>query len=178
LGEWHERAEMGGPWTARDSVQVGEQWFIGTDTGRIARLVGRCRDFGEPMVRRAVSGPFPMERPTRVAKLALFPRVGMDRQTDYSGAMAGGGGTPTSGGVYPLGDPGPDGGRARVALSVSHDCITFGADRWLDVGQPGAYRTWVEFRNLGLFRRQAAFQVMLSSDMDIPLLSVADLVAA
>ncbi len=172
-GEWHERDEAGGPWTARATVKRGAAWHVGDNTGRVSVISGLCRDFGQQIVRRAVSMPVAQRANFRVSRLELFPRVGQDRQT-ADATVLDDAVSLLSFDSYVLGDAGADGGRARIGLRVSRDGVRFGDEKIRDLGEAGQYDRKVAWRNLGLFRGVAAFEVRLSADADIPLVSAAE----
>ena len=149
-GEWHERAQSDMPWQARASVKVGTAWYVGTDSGKIAKLTGRCADFGDPMVRRYVSRTLDAGERFTVAKIEAFPRIEGDIQGDG------------------------DATEAKVTLEMSRDGgFTYGLPRDRGVGAVGAYETRLVWRALGQFRK-ATMQLSISSTTDIPLLSEID----
>jgi hypothetical protein len=148
-GEWHERAEMDGPWTARASVKLGSTWYVGTDIGQIATLSPDCLDFGQPMVRRYVSRTLEPGRRVRLSMIEAFPRIGGDTQG--------------------LGDL----SAASVVLRTSRDGVQFGTAKARNVGPVGAYQTRLVWRELGQFRK-ATVELSQSSVIDVPLLAEID----
>lgn len=152
-GEWHERSQEDGPWDARASVKVGDDWYVGTDAGKIAILSPGCTDFGSPMVRRYVSRTLEAPNSARfnVASIEAFPRISGDIQGD--GDLT----------------------EAKVTLKTSRDGITFGPPKDRSVGAVGAYETRLVWRQLGQFRR-ATIELSQSSTVDIPLLAEIDVV--
>jgi hypothetical protein len=146
-GEWHERAEAEGPWTAKASVKLGNDWLVGTDSGKVAKLSPICTDFGLPLVREYTSFTLDGEERFCIDSIEAFPRVGIDKQ-----AAA-------------------DLSNASVTLQMSRDGgFTWGAEKPRDVGVTGAYATRLTWRALGQYRTATA-RFTLSSEADIPLLA-------
>lgn len=152
-GEWHERSQNDGPWLARASVKLSDDWYIGTDSGAVAKLSPECADFGEPLVRRYVSRTMEDEDRFNVAMIEVFPRIDGDIQGDG------------------------DGSEAKIAIRTSRDGITWGAEKPRGVGAVGAYQTRLVWRALGQFRR-ATVEVSASSLTDIPILAEMNVVTA
>lgn len=152
-GEWHERDQAGLPWTARESVKLGNDWYVGTDAGQIAKLSAPCMDFGEPMVRRYVSRTLDPGKRFTIVSIEAFPRIQGDIQGD--GDLT----------------------EAKVTLKTSRDGITFGPPKDRGVGSVGFYETRLNWRSLGQFRR-ATIELSQSASVDVPLLSEIDLVVA
>lgn len=152
-GEWHERGEGEGPWTAKTSVKLNGDWFVGTDAGRVAKLSALCSDFGNPLVRRFVSRTLREGPRFNVDMIEAFPRVGLDKQTAADPSNAG------------------------VALRTSRDGFTWSAAKVRDVGVTGAYATRLTWRALGQFR-EATIELSLSSEADIPLLAEIEVMAS
>jgi hypothetical protein len=177
-GEWHEREEDGGAWTAAASIKWGENWFVGSDTGRVAKLVARCRDFNVRMVRMARSLPMLLPKPTVIASLELFPRMGMDRQANDDTILDDGESALSDDELHFLGDGGPDDQEAQISIRTSRDGVVFGPEKVRSLGQPGQHDLRVIWRQLGQFRSIACFEVRLSSDTDIPLASSGEVMAA
>lgn len=152
-GEWHERSQSDGPWQAKASVKVMDDWYVGTDAGKIANLSPGCTDFGDPMVRRYVSRTLegPNSARFNIASIEAFPRIDGDIQGD--GDLT----------------------EAKVTLKTSRDGITFGPPKDRGVGAVGAYETRCVWRQLGQFRR-ATIEISQSSTVDVPLLSEVDVV--
>lgn len=150
-GEWHEREQDDGPWQAKASGKLGNDWFVGTDAGRIAQLVNDCRDFGSPLVRRYVSRTLDPGQRFNVAKIEAYPRIAGDIQGDG------------------------DWSEAKVSLRTSRDGVIFGAPKDRGVGGVGAYETRLTWRALGQFRT-ATIELSQSSAADVPLLAEIDLV--
>jgi hypothetical protein len=148
-GEWHERAQDDGPWTARTSVRNAGIWYIGTDGGLIATLSPDCLDFGMAMVRRYVSRTLDPGRRIRLSVIEAFPRI--------AGDVQGAG----------------DDSAASVVLKTSRDGIEFGSPKARQVGPIGAYDTRLTWRELGQFRR-ATVELSQSSVKDVPLLAELD----
>lgn len=150
-GEWHERAESDGPWTAKASVKLGNDWLVGTDSGKVAKLSPVCTDFGMPMVREYTS--FTVDNAERfcIDMVEAYPRVGIDKQ-----AAA-------------------DMSDASVSLQMSRDGgFTWGAEKPRNVGATGAYATRLTWRGLGQFRTATA-RFRLSCEADIPLIASVEL---
>ena len=173
-GEWHERGEDDGPWSARASVKFNGKWFVGTDTGQVARLSSRCADFGRPLVRRARSLPVANAKPFIVHRVELFPRVGMDRQSDAGALLDDDEVALGYSATRILGDDGADGREAQIGIRTSRDGLTWGPLKERSLGQPGRFQTVVKWLNLGQFRRMASFELVLSSTTDIPIISTAE----
>ncbi len=148
-GEWHERAEADQPWTAKASVKLGNDWLVGTDSGKIAKLSPVCTDFGLPLIRRYVSRTLSQPERFIIGKIEAYPRVGIDKQA-------------TS-----------DLSNASVTLRSSRDGYTWSAEKPRDVGATGAYATRLTWRQLGQFR-DATVEFTISSETDIPLLAEID----
>ena len=145
-GEWHERAQNGGPWQAKASVKLAGDWLVGTDAGQIAKLTPICRDFGQTMVRRYVSRTLDPLRRVRISMIEAYPRIAGDVQS--AGDLS----------------------EAKVSLRTSRDGVEFGAPKDRGVGSVGAYATRLVWRELGQFR-QATVELSQSSDVDVPLLA-------
>lgn len=148
-GEWHEREQDGGPWQARDSIKIGANWYVGTDSGQIARLSEACLDFGSPMVRRYVSRTLEPGQRVRVSKVEAFPRIDGDIQGDG------------------------DLSEAKISLRTSRDGVLFGPPKVRGVGEPGNYAQRLVWRELGQFRK-ATVEISQSSAVDVPLLAEID----
>lgn len=156
-GEWHERAENDGPWSVTASTRLGTTWYAGSDTGHIATLSPVCRDFGEPLIRRAISRRMDGAGRFTISKVEAFPRIGLDVQND---------------------DGDPANAEAMVSLMTSRDGgQTFGAEKPRSVGALGAYETRLTWRALGQFRSAVA-QFVLSCPADVPLLAEIDVEVA
>lgn len=152
-GEWHERSQDGGPWTARASIKQGGDWYVGTDTGVIARMSETCLDLGRPLVRRYVSRTLETGQRVRLSKIEAFPRIAGDMQG--------------------LGDESP----ATVDLRTSRDGgFTWSNPKSRNVGEVGAYETRLVWREMGQFRK-ATVELSQSATVDIPLLAEIDVVA-
>lgn len=172
-GEWHERSEDGGPWSVVAITKWNGRWMTGANTGRVSRLYDVCRDNGAPLIRKAVSVPMVVPQPMRISSIAVFPRVGMDRQDDTATYLDDGDVVLSPGSTFVLGSYADD-SPAKIGLRVSRDGVAFGSEKVRSLGEIGAYQTWVSFRNLGVFRRMGAFELTLSSARDIPVLSTAE----
>lgn len=170
LGEWHERAEDNGPWTARAAVLFNGAWRVGSAVGLLATLNAVRVDFGKCMVRRAVSGAFgPVNQPFTIAKIEAQSRRASDREALLEGyALTDDVGTLGMGAVA-LGDDGDDSGSAKVSLRLSRDGMTFGPAKPREVGDAGEYYTRLIWRALGQFRRQAVMELSVSCAMDLPI---------
>lgn len=173
-GEWHERAVNDGPWTATSSVLWDGEWFVGDNSGRVAKLTTRCVDFNRIMVRRAVSLPISRGNPFVVSKLELFPRMGMDWQSDGGVELDDQSAMLSDDGIRALGDMGPDDQEGQISIRTSRDGVTFGPEKVRSLGKPGNYALRAIWRGLGQFRALACFEVRLSSVIDIPLMSSAE----
>lgn len=147
-GEWHERAQDDGPWSARASAKLGADWYVATDGGKVARLQSACLDLGRPMVRRFVSNTLEVGRRFTVPKIEAFTRPANDEQGD---------GTP-----------------AKVTLRTSRDGgMTWSAAKDRPVGLPGNYQQRLVWRALGQFRA-ATVELSVTGATDLPLLSSLD----
>lgn len=177
-GEWHERSEGGAAWTATASVKWGDDWYVGTDAGKVARLNPRCRDFGSRMVRFAVSLPLVRGDPFIISKLELFPRMGMDQQADDDIHLDDGFAALSYDGLHILGDGGADDQEGQISIQTSRDGVTFGPEKVRSLGLPGRYDLRTIWRGLGQFRSMACVRVNMSSETDIPLMSSAEVDAA
>lgn len=150
-GEWHEREQDDGPWTASVSVKFGADWYLGTESAKFAKLGASCTDFGMPMVRRYVSNTLEMPERFVIDLIEAFPRPAGDQQGD---------GTP-----------------AKITLRTSRDGgMTWGADKDRSVGLAGAYETRLTWRALGQFRKAVA-EVSQSGPVDVPMLSTLEVSA-
>ncbi len=146
-GEWHERGEDGQPWTAKASTKLGADWYVGTDSGKIAKLAPACTDFGAPLIREYTSFTLDSEERFSIDLVEAFPRVGLDVQAPA------------------------DMSEAKVSLQMSRDGgFTWGPEKPRQVGPTGAYQTRLNWRALGQFRNATA-KLTLSSETDIPLLA-------
>ena len=169
LGEWHERAQDDGPWTARASVFFGGAWRVGSSSGMLATLNDIRVDFDRPMWRRAISGAFgPTDRPFTIGKIEAQSRRASDSEwpvvyilSDDLGALGSG--------TLALGEEGYDSGAANVSLSMSRDGMTFGPLKPRPVGDQGDYFTRLIWRALGQFRRQAVMQLSVSCPGELPI---------
>jgi hypothetical protein len=127
-------------------VKLGNDWYVATDNGMVARLSPECADFGEPLVRRYVSRTLDNSDRFRLSQIEVFPRIEADVQGDG------------------------DGSAAKVGLKTSRDGIVFGPEKWRGVGKVGEYQTRLVWRELGQFRK-ATIEVSMSSLTDIPILA-------
>ena len=171
-GEWHERAENDGPWTMETTTGFGGAWYGGTQTGKIVRLTDRCVDFGMPMIRKAVSLPLSKGKPFIVSAIAIYPQTGTHQQSDAEYWLEDDVGVLSGDGLNPL--AWADDSPASIGLRVTRDGQSFGPERVRGLGAPGQRDLWVQWRNLGQFRRMGAFELTLSSTVDVPLLSAAE----
>lgn len=173
-GEWHERAEGAeAPWTVAATVEIGQQWYCATASGKVATMTERCVDFGQPMVRTAVSLPVSPGKPFIVSELAVYPQTGVYTQSDVDFVLDDGDVFLSLDGFNPLGWA-EDDGAAVITLATTRDGVAFGPEKEKGLGAVGKRQTWVNWRNLGQFRRMAAFRTRLSCPNDIPLLSAAE----
>ena len=153
-GEWHERSENNGPWTAKAAVKTGRGWMVGTDGGALALLTPDCLDFDEPMVRRYVSRTLAQPERVSIHKIEAFLPVGLNTQ---------GFGDVTE---------------AKIDLRTSKDGgFTWSNPKPKGVGATGAYQTRLTWRALGQFR-EATIELSQSSVVDVPLLAEIDLDAS
>lgn len=130
-GLWHERSTglLYGPWAATCSLMIDGATYLGCGDGRIATMgQGVFTDFDGPLMAEAVSLPVEQagER-FRVARLHMNVR---------------------GGGVL---DRAP-----RAMLQLSRDGVTWGGEKWRDIGGRGNYWRRATWHNLGLFRRAQA----------------------
>lgn len=123
-GEWHERAEgpSHDPWGAQVTAKLGNDWYVGRDTGEISVFRRSNNDGPRPLVREAVSKSLYIdgERFT-VRELELFPRQGFSE------------------------------GRITVNVSRDGG-VTYGLDKARALGPTGQYAKRTIWRNLGLSR--------------------------
>lgn len=167
-GEWHERSENDGPWTAKASALTSDGWLVGTDSGKLAVLKPECLDFDRPMVRRYVSRTLAQPERVTINKIEAFLPVGLDVQAGVA-TSGGGKGAPVSN---------LDLSPAKVELRTSKDGgFTWSAPKPRDVGVTGAYQTRLTWRALGQFR-EATIELSQSSVADVPLLAEIDLDAS
>jgi hypothetical protein len=153
-GEWHERAEDGGPWSARVSAKGVNGWYVGTDSGALALLTPDCLDFGAPMVRRYVSRTLAQPERVTINKIEAFLPVGLNTQG--------------------FGDTSD----AKIELRTSKDGgFTWSSPKPRGVGGIGAYQTRLTWRALGQFR-EATIELSQSSTTDVPLLAEIDVDAS
>jgi hypothetical protein len=153
-------------------------WHVGTDLGRVSVLTEGCTDHDEPLVRTITSMPVQNSQPFKVPMIEVFPRVGMDQQAGGQFILDDGVSALSDTGIRFLGWPGPDANPARIGLQVTRDGVTWGQERVGDVGAAGRYGARVRFRNLGRFEHMGAFRVNISSTVDIPILSAAEVLVA
>jgi hypothetical protein len=147
-GEWHERSEANGRWSAATSAKLSRAWYVAADSGKVGKLVVGCSDFGLPMIRRAVSNTLEMDDRFSIAKIEAYPR--------------------------PAGDVQGDGTPAKVTLRMSRDGgMTWGADKDRPVGVDGAWDHRLTWRGLGQFRK-AVMELSQSGPTDVPMLSNVD----
>jgi hypothetical protein len=171
-GEWHEREQAGEPWTARKSVKLGDDWFVGTAAGKISKLVARCRDHDDVLVRTAVSTPLAPGKPFIVSSVSVYPVVGQHLEDDEvvvlddGDVMLGFGGLAVMG----WGDDTP----ASVTLSATRNGVEFGPPKARSLGARGDYSRWISWRALGQFRRMGAFKLVMTATQDVPILSAAE----
>ena len=179
-GEWHERRQGEGPWTARLAAQVWGKWNVIGETGLISQATGLCADFGQPMPRIATGRP--IENGGMRFKLALveaFTRTGLDRQTssDSYYVLAAGDAALSNDDIRLIGDSGWDSGPASVELRTSRDGLAFGDWKARGVGEKGNFRTRLAWRSLGQFRT-AVLEFRLTTALDIPLMAAVEVEAA
>lgn len=77
--EWHERSQdvTNEPWSAVSAARIGTQWFVGTDLGKIHKLVRNNVDVDYPLVRTAISHTITQNMdPFTVKKIEIFARMG------------------------------------------------------------------------------------------------------
>lgn len=176
-GEWHERDENGAGWSARQSVKIGGQWYVGTHLGRVSVLHERCLDNGNPLVRRAVSLPVAPGKPFSIARIAAFPRVGVFKQNDTDFVLDDGDSFLTDDDFRGLGWAASD-DMAMIMLRTTRDGVVFGPEKTRDLGQIGQHGRQVTWRNLGQFRRMCAVEITQSSTMEVPILSALEVEVA
>lgn len=172
-GEWHERSESEGAWTLAGTERINGVWYGATDTGVVVKLAKRCEDYGGPLVRRVVSLPFANGKPFRVASLAAYVQTGRHIQHNDETTLNDGDALLSSDNLHPLGwyrDESP----AKIGLRTTRDGVSFGPVKVRELGHIGQRNIWVQWRNLGQFRRMCAFELSLSGPDDIPLLSTAE----
>ncbi len=171
-GEWHEREEADAAWTARHSVKIADEWFVGTAAGKISRLTARCRDHGGVLRRRAVSTPLAPGKPFIVSSLSVYPVVGRHLENDEVFVLDDGEVSLGFGGLAVIGwgDDSP----AGIALRTTRNGVEFGPPKMRTLGATGDYGRWIAWRALGQFRRMGAFEVTITATQDIPILSAAE----
>ena len=127
-GEWAERAnghELA-RWNTVAAASIGSKTIVGTRTGKIGEVTGRPVDFGEVLIRKAVSKTLRMEKPLRVKSIEF------------------------------RGDYGSEATEALIGLRLSHDGVTFGDEKTRSMGALGQYDKRAIFRACGMFRNLTA----------------------
>jgi hypothetical protein len=143
--EWHERAHSPDldPWIARGSVQLGNAFYVATETGEVHKLTQNNADVGTELRRVAVSGVsyFPDRR--SVDLIELYGRVG------YS-------------------DLGRD---AQVAIRLSRDGgDTWSEEKPRSMGDLGDHDQTMRWRSQGL-ARQLVIEANVTDPAELPLYS-------
>jgi hypothetical protein len=174
-GEWHERAQGVDltPWPAAATVKFRGEWLVGLDTGEVAQLARVNRDTSAPLLRRIVSLPLYQAEPFSVDSFEMFGRHGIESDRNI---------------VLLNTDPAVLEAFAPLLLQVggydepptlmvrfSRDGgATFGPEKRLSMGRPGDYMQRMKLRALGQFRRAAVVQVDITSPVEVPIFSDAE----
>lgn len=127
-GEWFERAEGNDltRWGALASAKAFGRWHVMDAQGRVSRLARTNADFGETMIRRAVSAVFETgQRRFVVREMEAKARTGW-------------------------------GGATLTLRTSKDGGLTWGAPKSQSLGGPGDYTARQVWRNLGQFRRFTA----------------------
>lgn len=175
-GEWHNRASgtQFNPWRVVSAVNAWGYWHVGSDLGKVLRLLRINTDFDEPLVRKMVSRTLRTGDFRTVSRFELFGRFG---ESEVGGAA-----------VYLIN------GRAQVlaatdGLSLSHSVTesamrppavfirvsrdsgkTWSPEKWRDFGVLGDYDARVVWRALGR-SRQFTVEATISDPIELPIKS-------
>lgn len=148
--EWHERAqgETLQPWQAITAARAYGKQIVGTTQAVLCELDRTQTDFGDPMVRKAVSRTLAMGgRRFRVARVDLLP---------VTGRAAG----------------------ASLLYRVSRDRgETWGPQKGRTLGETGQYGQVVALRALGS-GHSFNLEVVISAAADVPLSAIAEVQVA
>lgn len=139
--EWHERAEgREDAWRAVNAVKGASDWFCGTDDGKVMKMARNNTDYGKELIRRAISRTLYQERPFSVDLVEFFGRVGWS-------------------------DLGRD---AQCWFRVSKDgANTWGAEKWLSLGDQGDYRTKLRRRAIGYCEDRFTVELNMSDPSEV-----------
>jgi hypothetical protein len=151
--EWHERAQglALGAWDAKEAIGAYGSFFVFTDAGDVARLSRVNVDFGEPLIRSAISRTYWMG-----GQRFRLPQVSLQGRVGY-----------WTGGTEPA-----------VEMRTSRDRgVTWAQPRQMGLGAPGEYDRLLRFNGLGGFT-QATLEVRCSEPYDVTLGSQAFVVTA
>jgi hypothetical protein len=177
-GEWHNRASGTShmPWRVVSAVKAWGYWHVGSDLGKVLRLLRVNTDFDGPLVRRMISRTLRTGDFQTIKKLELFGRIGE--------VEAGGDVTYVLGGIdFVLVDT--DGlalfhslveGDLRppaLYITVSRDTgKTWSPEKWRNFGSLGDYDARLVWRALGR-ARQFTVSVTISDPVELPIKSTA-----
>lgn len=143
-GLWHQRATGNSAWLATGAVLAYGKWRVGSADGSISTLTRNNRDVGRVLMRQATSKPLYVEgQRFKVPMIEIRGRVGFS-----------------------------DIGRsATLSMAVSRDGgLTWGKQRFSDMGALGQFEKRMVFRNLGQ-ARQFALRVTITDPADLTLYS-------
>ena len=177
-GEWHNRASGTDhmPWRVVSAVKAWGYWHVGSDLGKVLRLLRINTDADGPLVRKMVSRTLRTGEYQTLSRLELFGRIGE--------VETGGGVTYILGGTdFVLMDT--DGlelfhslieGEARppaLFVRVSRDGgKTWSNEKWRNFGEIGDYDARLIWRSLGR-ARQTTVEVTIADPVELPIKSQA-----
>ena len=142
-GEWHERADGVDlyPSGAVDSVKYQENWYVGTQLGKIEKLSRGNVDVIGPLKRVIVTPSFTMPARKTVASIEIFGRMGHN-------------------------DIGRD---VQVMMRISRaGAQTWSLEKWRSWGGLGDYQRVVKWRRQGQARK-VAFEFSMTDPADVPI---------
>ncbi len=139
--EWHERAEgKNDPWTAVNAVKGASDWYCGTNAGLVLKMTRNNTDYEKELQRWAVSRTLYNEQPFSIDLIEFFGRVGWS-------------------------DIGRD---AKCWLRMSRDGgMTWGPEKWLNLGSLGEYGKKLRRRSLGWFDERATVELNISDPAEV-----------
>lgn len=177
-GEWHNRASGAqmNPWRVVSAVKAWGYWHVGSDLGKVLRLLRINTDFDGPLIRKMVSRTLRGGEYQTISRFELFGRVG---EVDTGGNV-----TYVLGGMdFILTDN--DGlalfhslveGEMRppaLFIRVSKDSgKTWSPEKWRNFGEIGDYDARLIWRALGR-ARQFTVEVTISDPVELPIKSMA-----
>lgn len=177
-GEWHNRGSgtMLNPWRVVAAVKAWGYWHVGSDMGKVLRLLRVNTDFDGPLVRKMVSRTLRTGEMQTLSRLELYGRFG---------EAEAGGDVPylINGAVHALGVDdnlilahNPNEGAMRepeLFIRVSRDAgETWSSEKWRSLGEIGHYASRMVWRMLGR-SRQFTVEVTISDAVELPIKSKA-----